>query len=130
MIFRFFGCFGAAAALLCAIAPVSAANLTPEEFRKELVGVPLCGSPSVGTLAGKNLCTVHLPDGTAVLAGAGIFVRGLWQEDGGRICRRNVHEPADRQHCVDYERTGPERYKNSDGVEFCIGPCPEPVAKP
>ena len=25
---------------------------------------------------------------------------------------------------VDYERAGTNRFRNSDGVEFCIGPCP------
>lgn len=101
----------------------SAENLTADEFRSELVGVPLCGTPEVGPLAGKSLCTVHLADGTAILAGSGIFVRGLWEIDGGRICRRNANDTAERRRCVDYERISPHRYRNSDGVEFCIGPC-------
>jgi hypothetical protein len=98
--------------------------ITVDEFRRELVGMPLCGTPTIGPLAGKALCTVHLPDGTAVLAGAGLIVRGVWDVDNGRICRRNAHDPVERRRCVDYERTGQDRYRNSDGVEFCIGPCP------
>jgi len=98
--------------------------ITVDEFRRELVGMPLCGTPTTGPLAGKALCTVHLPDGTAVLAGAGLIVRGVWDVDNGRICRRNAHDPVERRRCVDYERTGQDRYRNSDGVEFCIGPCP------
>jgi hypothetical protein len=98
--------------------------ITVDEFRRELVGMPLCGTPATGPLAGKALCTVHLPDGTAVLAGAGLIVRGVWDVDNGRICRRNAHDPVERRRCVDYERTGQDRYRNSDGVEFCIGPCP------
>jgi len=97
--------------------------ITVDEFRRELVGMPLCGTPATGPLAGKALCTVHLPDGTAVLAGSGLIVRGVWEADNGRICRRNAHDPADRRRCVDYERAGPNRFRNSDGVEFCIGPC-------
>jgi hypothetical protein len=98
--------------------------ITVDEFRRELVGMPLCGTPATGPLAGKALCTVHLPDGTAVLAGAGLIVRGVWDVDNGRICRRNAHDPVERRRCVDYERTGQDRYRNSDGVEFCFGPCP------
>ena len=96
------------------------------DFRRELVGMPLCGTPTTGPLAGKALCTVHLPDGTAVLAGSGMIVRGIWEADNGHICRRNAHDPVDRRRCVDYERAGPNRFRNSDGVEFCIGPCTPP----
>ncbi|HML13390.1 MAG TPA: hypothetical protein VK456_08810 [Xanthobacteraceae bacterium] len=117
------------AVLAAALLPVGQAlaePITVDEFRRELVGMPLCGTPTSGPLAGKALCTVHLPDGTAVLAGAGLIVRGVWEADGGHICRRNAHDPADRKRCVDYERVGKDRYRNSDGVEFCIGPCPSP----
>jgi hypothetical protein len=114
------------AALAAALLPVTQARAQPitvDEFRRELVGMPLCGTPTTGPLAGKSLCTVHLPDGTAVLAGAGLVVRGVWEADGGRICRRNAHDPVERRRCVDYERIGQDRFRNSDGVEFCIGPC-------
>jgi hypothetical protein len=116
------------AAPFFAVWPAAADNLTVDEFRRELVGVPLCGTPSVGPLAGKALCTVHLPDGTAILSGSGILVRGVWDVEGGKICRRNAHDAPDRRRCVEYERVGPDRYRNSDGVEFCIGPCPEPAS--
>ena len=112
-----------AAAMTLAAAPALAQTLTVDEFRRELVGLPLCGTPSVGPLKGKTLCTVHLPDGTAILAGAGLLVRGIWEVDAGRICRRNAHDSPDKRRCVEYEKTGPDRYRNSDGVEFCIGPC-------
>ena len=101
-----------------------AETLTVDEFRRELVGLPLCGTPMTGPLAGKSLCTVHLPDGTAILAGSGLLVRGVWDVEDGHICRRNAHEPAERRRCVDYERSDAEHYHNSDGVEFCLGPCP------
>ena len=68
----------------------SAQPMTVDEFRRELVGVPLCGTPELGQFAGKQLCTVHLPDGTAILAGAGLVVYGLWEASGGQICRRNA----------------------------------------
>jgi hypothetical protein len=115
-----------AGAFAGAVGAAAAETMTAEEFKHELVGLPLCGTPATGPLAGKALCTVHFPDGTAVLAGSGILVRGLWEVDGGRICRRNAHDPVERRRCVDYERVGPDRYSNSDGVEFCIGPCPGP----
>jgi len=65
-----------------------------------------------------------LPDGTAILAGSGLLVRGVWDVEDGHICRRNAHEPPERRRCVDYERSDAEHYRNSDGVEFCLGPCP------
>jgi hypothetical protein len=105
-----------------------AETLTVDEFRRELVGLPLCGTPTTGPLAGKALCTVHLPDGTAILAGSGLLVRGVWEVQDGHICRRNAHEPPERRRCVDYARSDAEHYRNSDGVEFCIGPCPGPAA--
>ena len=114
------------AVLAAAVLPLGQAlaePLTVDEFRRELVGMPLCGTPTTGPLAGKALCTVHLPDGTAILAGAGLIVRGVWEADGGHICRRNARDPVERRRCVDYERVGQDRYRNSDGVEFCIGPC-------
>src|SRR5690242_18673901 len=114
------------AALAASIVPACAQAMSVDEFRRELVGVPLCGTPTTGPLAGKALCTVHLPDGTAILAGAGLIVRGIWEADGGHICRRNARDPVERRRCVDYERIGQDRYRNSDGVEFCIGPCPAP----
>jgi hypothetical protein len=112
-------------ALALALAPSIAAaqSLTVDEFRRELVGVPLCGTPATGPFAGKTLCTVHLADGTAILAGSGTLIRGIWEAADGRICRRNAHDPVDRRRCVDYERIGKDHYRNSDGVEFCLGPC-------
>ena len=111
------------AALAASIVPASAQAMSVDEFRRELVGVPLCGTPDSGPLAGKALCTVHLPDGTAILAGAGLVVYGLWAADNGQICRRNQHDPADKQRCVTYERVDRSHYRNSDGVAFCLGPC-------
>ncbi len=93
------------------------------EFRHELLGLPLCGKPASGELAGKTICTVHLADGAAVVAGSGMLARGYWDTDGKRICRRDALDPPDRKRCVDYARLGNNRYRNSDGVEFCIGPC-------
>lgn len=112
------------AAGLLASSQAGAQTLTVDEFRRDLVGLPLCGTPTTGPFSGKHLCTVHLPDGTAILAGSGLLVRGVWEVENGRICRRNAHEPVERHRCVDYERAGNNRFRNSDGVEFCIGPCP------
>jgi hypothetical protein len=111
------------AILVVPAASASAQNMTVDEFRRELVGLPLCGTPDSGPLAGKSLCTVHLPDGTAILAGAGLVVHGLWEVDNGRICRRNAQDPVDRRRCVDYVRVDRSHYRNSDGVQFCLGPC-------
>ena len=111
------------AALTASVAPAAAQAMSVDEFRRELVGVPLCGTPETGPLAGKALCTVHLPDGTAILAGAGLVVHGLWEADAGKICRRNQHDPADKRRCVTYERVDRGQYRNSDGVGFCLGPC-------
>jgi hypothetical protein len=108
-----------------AFAPLAIAEpMTVDEFRRELVGMPLCGTPASGPLAGKMLCTVHLPDGTAIVAGQGMLVRGTWEGEAGRICRRNAHDPLERRRCIEYEKVGEDRYRNSDGIELCIGPCP------
>jgi hypothetical protein len=124
---------GSLCAALLSACLVACGNETPkpqpqpmsaEDFRRDLVGMPLCGMPSTGELARKLICTVHLNDGTAIVAGSGILARGFWDTDGPRICRRDVLDPPDRRHCVAYERIGTNRYRNSDGVEFCIGPCP------
>ena len=97
--------------------------MSVDDFRRELLGMPLCGKASTGELAGKAICTVHLADGTAIVAGSGVLARGFWDTDGKRICRRDALDPPSQRHCVDYERLGNNRYRNSDGVEFCIGPC-------
>jgi hypothetical protein len=97
--------------------------MSVDEFRRELVGMPLCGKLAAGDLAGKTICTVHLADGAAVVAGSGMLARGFWDTDGRRICKRDALDPPDRRRCVDYARLGNNRYRNSDGVEFCIGPC-------
>ncbi len=121
----FFCAWAIAAPLLALPASIAAATpLTVEEFRQEMVGLPLCGVPTTGPLAGKALCTVHLPDGAAVVAGAGVVLRGVWEAEEGRICRRNPADALERRHCINYERVSPGRYKNTDGVEVCIGPCP------
>jgi hypothetical protein len=118
---------GAAAVLLLAGCGDSAPTGQPmsvEEFRSELVNLPLCGTPANGPLAGKAICTVHVADGTATLAGAGIVARFVWEAQGRAICRRDMREPAGERQCVTYERLSNGRYRNSDGVEFCLGPCP------
>ena len=98
-------------------------TMSVDEFRRELVGMPLCGKLASGDLAGKTICTVHLADGAAVVAGSGLLARGFWDTDGKHICRRDALDPPDRRRCLEYARLGNNRYRNSDGVEFCIGPC-------
>ena len=116
--------FAVLLATLAGTSVAAAETMTAEEFRREMVGVPLCGTPEYGPMAGKMLCTVHLPDGTAVVAGQGMLVRGAWEAEGGRICRRNANDPLERRRCIEYEKTGQDRYRNSDGIDLCIGPCP------
>ncbi len=105
--------------------PPTGTAMNVDDFRRELVNLPLCGKPTTGPLAGKAMCTVHASDGSATLAGAGIVARGVWDTDGRSICRRDVSEAASERRCVTYERLTNGRYRNSDGVEFCLGPCPE-----
>jgi hypothetical protein len=105
--------------------PPTAEPLSAEDFRRELVNLPLCGTPQTGPLAGKAMCTVHFADGTAVLAGNGMVARIAWEADGRSICRRDISEAASARLCVTYERLSNGRFRNSDGVEFCLGPCPQ-----
>jgi hypothetical protein len=104
----------------------TATAMSIDEFRRELVNLPLCGKPTTGPVAGKAMCTVHASDGSATLAGSGLLVRMVWDTDGRSVCRRDVSEAASQRRCVTYERLSNGRYRNSDGVEFCLGPCPEP----
>ena len=104
--------------------PSAGQPMTADDFYRELVDVPLCGTPTTGEVAGKAMCTIHFADGTATLAGAGIIARGRWEVDGDTICRRDMRDPADQGHCVRYGRLPNGHYRNSDGVEFCVGPCP------
>ena len=112
-----------ALALLLSAGTARAEPVSMERFRAELMGVPLCGTPGSGPLAGKAVCVVHLPDQSVVVAGAGILVRGLWDSDGDQVCRRAADDPLERRRCITYETLEGGRYKNSDGVELCVGPC-------
>jgi len=103
----------------------TAIPMSIEDFRRELVNLPLCGKPSTGPVAGKAMCTVHASDGAATLAGPGLVVRMVWDTDGNAVCRRDAKEAANQRRCVTYERLSNGRYRNSDGVVFCLGPCPE-----
>jgi hypothetical protein len=104
---------------------VETTAMNVDDFRRELVNLPMCGKPATGPLAGKAMCTVHGSDGAATLAGAGLVARGFWSTDGRSICRRDVSEAESQRRCVTYERLSNGHYRNSDGVEFCLGPCAE-----
>lgn len=97
--------------------------MSADDFRRELLDLPLCGTPTTGPVAGKAMCTIHLADGTFTLAGAGMVAQGRWEFEGNAICRRDIREPEDLERCVRYERLANGRYRNSDGVVFCVGPC-------
>ena len=121
------GALAATPALMgCGQAPPTAEPMSADDFRREFVNLPLCGTPQTGPLAGKAMCTVHFADGTATLAGNGMVARIAWEADGRAICRRDISEAADQKLCVTYERLPNGRFRNSDGVEFCLGPCPLP----
>jgi hypothetical protein len=128
---RFLRCAGAITTLLMLCGcwdkapPPAGEPMSADDFRRELVDVPLCGTPPTGPVAGKAMCTIHFTDGTFTLAGAGVVARGLWEVEGNTICRRDIQEPADQRRCVSYERLTNGQYRNSDGVDFCLGPCPQ-----
>lgn len=105
--------------------PAAGQPVSADDFRRELVDLPLCGTPTTGPLAGKAMCTIHFADGSAILAGSGVVARGFWQFKGDAVCRRDQNEPVAQERCVRYERLPNGRYRNSDGVEICIGPCAE-----
>jgi hypothetical protein len=105
--------------------PPAGQPVSADDFRRELVDVPLCGTPATGPVAGKAMCTVHFADGSATLAGSGVVARGFWQFEGDAVCRRDRRDPVEQERCVRYERLADGRYRNSDGVVICIGPCAE-----
>jgi hypothetical protein len=105
--------------------PAAGKPVSADEFRRELVDLPLCGTPATGPMAGKAMCTVHFANGHAMLAGSGVVARLFWQFQGDAVCRRDQHDPVEQERCVRYERLPNGRYRNSDGVVICIGPCTE-----
>jgi hypothetical protein len=106
--------------------PITAQPMGIEDVRREFINLPLCGKPDTGPLAGKTMCTIHFADGTATLAGDGIVARMVWETQGRGLCRRDVRDAPADERCVTYDRLSNGHYRNSDGVEFCLGPCPEP----
>jgi hypothetical protein len=106
-------------------APAAGQPVSADDFRRELVDVPLCGTPATGPVAGKAMCTIHFGDGVATVAGAGMVARGYWQFEGDAVCRRDRRDPVEQERCVHYQRLADGRYRNSDGVVVCIGPCKE-----
>ena len=76
---------------------VTAQPMNVEDIRRELVNLPLCGTPKTGPLAGKPMCTIHFGDGTATLAGDLKVARILWEHAGRAVCRRDIREAADQQ---------------------------------
>jgi hypothetical protein len=103
--------------------PPAGRPVSADEFRRELVDLPLCGTPASGPVAGKAMCTVHFADGHGTLAGSGVVARLFWQFQGDAVCRRDQHDAVEQERCVRYERLPNGRYRNSDGVVMCIGPC-------
>ena len=126
---RIFQCGGVVGALLAlsgcgeSTSLPTAEPMGADDFRRELVDVPLCGTPKTGPVAGKAMCTIHFADGTTTLAWAGAVARGFWEVEGPTICRRDIRDSVDQRRCVSYERLSNGHYRNSDGVEFCVGPC-------
>jgi hypothetical protein len=106
-------------------APPTGQPVSADDFRRELVDLPLCGTPATGPMAGKAMCTIHFADGNATLAGSGVVARGFWQFAGDAVCRRDQRALVEQERCIRYERLANGRYRNSDGVVICIGPCPE-----
>ena len=105
--------------------PAAGKPVSADDFRRELVDLPLCGTPATGPVAGKAMCTIHFADGSATLAGSGVVARGFWQFEGDAVCRRDQRDPVEQERCVRYERLANGRFRNSDGVVICIGPCAE-----
>jgi hypothetical protein len=105
--------------------PQAGQPVTAAEFRRDLVDLPLCGTPATGSVAKKAVCTIHFADGSAILVGSGVVARGYWQFAGDTVCRRDQHDPVEQERCVRYERLPDGRYRNSDGVLICVGPCTE-----
>ena len=105
--------------------PAAGKPVSADDFRRELVDLPLCGTPATGPVAGKAMCTIHFADGSATLAGSGVVARGYWQFEGDAVCRRDRRDPVEQERCVRYERLANGRFRNSDGVVICVGPCAE-----
>ena len=82
----------------------TAQPMSVEDFRRELVNLPLCGTPEHRSACRQGDVHHSFADGTAMLAGDGKVARGIWDSEGSSICRRDINEPADQRLCVTYER--------------------------
>ena len=113
-------CLTFLAALLPGLA--FAQPMTIDEFRRELVGVPLCGTPEAGSSPAR--CCARCTCRTAPRSWR---APASWSTGCGRRSAaglpRNAHDPADKRRCVSYERVDRSHFRNSDGVGFCLGPC-------
>lgn len=97
--------------------------VTADEFRRELVGLALCGTAPSGPYKDKTICSVYSADGTVTLSGPQLNARGVWEIVDNKVCRRSADAPREKAVCLSYVRLSAQRFRNTSGMEFCIGPC-------
>ena len=91
--------------------------MTVDEFRRELVGVPLCGTPETAPSPARCCAPCTCPTAPRSSPAQALVVYGLWEAVGGQVCRRNAHDPADQRRCVSTSGST-QPFRNSDGVGF------------
>ena len=107
----------ATAALFGGLAPVQAKQLTQSEIRAAMVGKPI-----FTRRFGMSIQMLYRANGTVTAKALLGTVSGTWRPRGkNQICTTFPSGPAKGTSCVSYTKTGPNRYRTSEGVSFRVG---------
>ncbi|WP_147440301.1 hypothetical protein [Notoacmeibacter ruber] len=105
----------ATAALAGAVSPASAAPLTAAEIKAQMEG------KTIKTRRFGMAITLNYRANGTVTARAFLgSVDGTWRANGNQVCTTFPRGPAKGTECVTFEKIGPNRYRNSKGVEFTV----------
>ena len=106
------------AATVFTILPTTSAiakPLTASEVRKEMLGKTI-----VTRRFGMKI-TMRYRNGGKVSAKSLLgSLNGTWRPSGNKICTTFPSGPAKGTSCVSFTRTGPKRFRSSEGVNFSV----------
>ena len=103
--------------LLTGLEPAQAKQLTQSEIRAAMLGKPI-----FTRRFGMSIRMLYRSNGTVTAKAPLGTVNGTWRPRGrNQICTTFPSGPAKGTSCVSYTRTGPNRYRTSEGVSFRVG---------
>ncbi|MCP1199848.1 hypothetical protein [Notoacmeibacter sp. MSK16QG-6] len=104
-----------AAMLAGAPSAADARPLTAAEIEAQMAGKTI-----KARRFGMNITLNYRPDGTVTARAFLGSVDGTWRARGNQVCTTFPRGPAKGTECVTFEKIGPNRYRNSKGVEFTV----------